>query len=95
MSEMLKDKQGVVCLMDDILVYGATQQERDKCLEAVLQTMLANGMTLNKAKFTQKKILFLGQEIDKHEIRPDPAKISTIRTMLRPLIYQSYAGFLV
>jgi len=41
MSEMLKDKLGVVCLMDDILVYGAAQQEHDVCLEAVLQTMLA------------------------------------------------------
>jgi len=30
MPEMLKDKQGVVCLMDDVLVYGATQQEHDE-----------------------------------------------------------------
>jgi len=39
MSEMLRDKQGVVCLMDDVLVYGATQTEHDEHLEAVLQTM--------------------------------------------------------
>jgi len=86
MSEMLKDMQGVVCLMDDVLVYGATQQEHDERLEAVLETMSANGMTLNEAKcqFSQKKILFLGQEIDEHGIRPDPAKISAIRTMPRP-----------
>jgi len=86
MSEMLKDKQGVVCLMDDVLVYGATQQEHDERLEAVLETMSANGMTLNEAKcqFSQKKILFLGQEIDEHGIRPDPAKISAIWTMPRP-----------
>ena len=68
MSEMFRDKQGVVCLMDDVLVYGATQTEHDERLEAVLQTMQANGMTLNKDKcqFSQAKIVFLGQEIDKH-----------------------------
>jgi len=46
MSEMLADKQGVVCLMDDVLVYGATQTEHDERLEAVLQTIQAHGMTL-------------------------------------------------
>jgi len=51
MSELLRDKQGVVCLLDDVLVYGATQTEHDECLEAVLQTMQANGMTLKKDSF--------------------------------------------
>jgi len=75
MSEVLKGKQGVVCLMDDVLLYGATQQEHDEHLKAVLHAMQANGMTLNKDKcqFSQKKIL-LGQEIDAHGIRLDPAK---------------------
>ena len=86
MSEMLRDKQGVVCLMDDVLVYGATQTEHDERLEAVLQTMQANGMTLNKDKcqFSQTRILFLGQEIDKHGIKPDPAKVIALQTMPPP-----------
>jgi len=86
MSEMLTDKQGVVCLMDEVLVYGAIQTEHDKCLEAVLQTIQAHGMTLNKDKcqFSQTKMLFLGQEISKYGIKPDPAKVTAIQTMPPP-----------
>ena len=59
MSEMLKDLDGVLCLMDDVLVYGTTESEHDDRLNRVLQTMQNVGMTLNKEKcqFSRKALL--------------------------------------
>ena len=61
MSELLSDVEGVVCLMDDVLIHGKTASEHDKCLEKVLHIMQSAGMTLNKdkCKFSQKHIMFL------------------------------------
>ena len=86
MSEMLKDLDGVLCLMDDVLVYGKTVSEHDERLDKVLQTMQKAGMTLNKEKcqFLQKRIMFLGQLIDESGIRPDPGKVAAIKTMTVP-----------
>ena len=86
MSEMLKDLDGVLCLMDDVLVYGKTVSEHDERLDKVFQTMQKAGMTLNKEKcqFLQKRIMFLGQLIDESGIRPDPGKVAAIKTMTVP-----------
>ena len=47
---MLAGLQGVLCLMDDVLVYGQDQEEHDQRLEAVLQRMQAAGVMLNPDK---------------------------------------------
>ena len=46
MSEMLKALDGVLCLMDDMLVYGKIVSEHDERLDKVLQTIQKAGMTL-------------------------------------------------
>ena len=86
MSEMLQDLDGVLCLMDDVLVYGKTESEHDDRLDKVLQTMQRAGITLNKDKcqFSQDSIMFLGQLIDKNGIRPDPQKVSAIKDIPTP-----------
>ena len=86
MSEMLQDLDGVLCLMDDVLVYGKTESEHDDRLDKVLQTMQRAGMTLNKDKcqFLQDSIMFLGQLTDKNGIRPDPQKVSAIKDIPTP-----------
>lgn len=50
MQTMLCGLEGVVCLMDDILVHGRTQAEHDKRLDAVLEKLQESGLTLNKEK---------------------------------------------
>ena len=56
MSELLSDLEGVVCLMDDVLIHGKTASEHDERLEKVLHILQNAGMTLNKDKcqFSQK-----------------------------------------
>ena len=55
MSETLKDVDGVICQMDDILVHGADQEEHDRRLRATLHCLQEAGITLNieKCQFFQ------------------------------------------
>ena len=74
MLEMLAGLPGTVCMMDDVLVYGATQEEHDDHLRKVLQQIQQSGMTLNskKCKFSCNRVKFLGHIVDEAGICPDP-----------------------
>jgi len=62
MSNILTGLPGVVCHVDDILIFGKDQAEHDTRLTAVLQAVQAAGLTLNceKCQFNQTCISFLG-----------------------------------
>ena len=55
MSEILPGLEGVVCMVDDVLVHGRTQEEHDQRLDAVLARISNAGVTLNaeKCEFSQ------------------------------------------
>ena len=80
MSEILNGLEGVVCLMDDVLVFGRNYEEHNKQLETVLQKLSESKVTLNREKceFAQPEITFLGQVIDKNGVHPDPQKVEAI-----------------
>ena len=86
MSDILSDLEGVVCMMDDVLVHGQTQEEHDQRLDNVLQRMKEVGMTLNKDKchFSQKQVKFLGQLIDREGVHPDNGKVRAIQEFRTP-----------
>ena len=77
MSEAL---DGTVCMMDDILVHEATQEEHNQRLNAVLQQLTGLGMTLNEVKctFSQTSVKFFGHVMDSQRIRPDPDKVNAV-----------------
>ena len=86
MSLILDGIEGVLCLMDDILIHGRTQEEHDVRLHQTLKKMQAAGLTLNKDKcvFSKTSVKFLGQVIDSDGIRPDPDKIKAILDVQEP-----------
>ena len=96
MSDILQGLEGVVCLIDDILVYGKTQEEHDKHLTVVLQKVAAAGITLNPAKceFSCKEIRFLGQLVDTQGVRADPSKVKAIQQMKEPKNISELRSFL-
>ena len=83
MSEILTNLDGVVCMMDDVLVHGQTSEEHDKRLEKVLQRLQEAGLTLNKQKchFSQTQVKFLRQIIDKDGV---PDKVRAIQEFHHP-----------
>ena len=72
---------GVVCLMDDILVYGKSQAQHDDRLVKVLCRLKVSGLTLNsdKCKFSQSK-----SAISRSHLLGRKAFIQT-HTKLKPL----------
>lgn len=86
MHQVLKGLDGVVCLMDDIVVFGANEIEHDKRLAQVFKRLEANGITLNKAKceFKQSEIEFLGQTVGKDGVKASAEKISAITNLQKP-----------
>ena len=50
MSSLLEGLSGVVCQMDDVLIYGSDQETHDRRVHTALQKLEAAGVTLNPAK---------------------------------------------
>ena len=86
MTEILGDISGVVCLVDDILVTGRTQDEHNSRLTEVLTRLKKAKVTLglSKCKFSQPSVKFLGQMVDQSGVKPDPDKVQAIADMQRP-----------
>ena len=72
--------------MDDVLVFGSSQEEHDDQLKAVLKRVKEAGMTLNpdKCAFSRHEIKFLGHIVDQRGIQADTAKTSAILKMPTP-----------
>ena len=94
---LLSGLSGVVCLIDDILIYGRNQEDHDKNLTAALERIAAAGLTLNRKKceFAQTRVKFLGQIVDEMGIRPDPDKVNSIRRMQQPSNITELRRFLI
>ena len=85
-TEILSGLEGVLCLMDDILIFGKDETEHEKRLMKALQRIHSAGVTLNqnKCEFKQKQLKFLGHLIDEKGIRADQDKVSVIVEMKPP-----------
>ena len=87
MSKILSGLQGVVCHMDDVLIFGWDKTEHGNRLTAVLTTLQSAGVTLNKDKclFGQDRLLtILGHVVDKNGISADPDKMTALTKMKSP-----------
>ena len=78
---VVRDLQGVTNIADDILIYGATQEEHDAALEALFTRLEERGLTLNKQKceFNRNKMEFFGIVFSANGISPDDKKVHAIR----------------
>ena len=96
MNRVLSDLPGVLCLMDDILVYGSSKEEHNERLEAVLKRIQSAGITLNKAKceFGKETIKFLGHLINSNGVSGYPQKIEAILNMKAPCSVSQLRRFL-
>ena len=96
MSKILTGLDGIVCQMDDVLVFGSDRTQHDARLLAVLQRIESAGVTLNAQKcvFGTTVIKFLGHVIDQTGIRADPEKTLAIQEMKPPTTVSELRRFL-
>ena len=84
--------EGVICVADDILLYGVGEDEEkakedhNKKLEILMERCKHHGIRLNKAKteMMKKEIIFLGHKITNRGVEADPSKIESIAMMRAP-----------
>ena len=92
LNEALVGLPGVICIADDVLVYGAgdTDEEvmadHNKNLRQLLQRAAAINLKFNrkKLKLCMSEVADMGQLLTKEGIKPDPSKITAIVDMKPP-----------
>ncbi|UYV69068.1 K02A2.6-like [Cordylochernes scorpioides] len=86
MPAILRGVNGIICHMDDILIFAKRKEEHDETLREVLRRLKNSGITLNKEKcqFGVSNITFLGHYIDENGIKADEKKVKAIAEMKLP-----------
>ena len=86
MYSVLEGIPNILIYIDDIILWGTTQEEHDKTLELVLQRLNSAGLALNKQKcqFSVQSISFLGHVWSTSGIHPCPSKVAAIANMPLP-----------
>lgn len=96
MDSMLCGMPGVVCYMDDMVVFAETEKELEQRLRKVFQRLQEKGLTLNKEKcfFGLKQIEILGHVVSADGIKPDAKKVEAIGNAPRPRNVAQLRSFL-
>ena len=84
--DALESLEGIICVADDILVYGEGDTEEDALKDhdrhfvALMECCAPKNTKLNaeKFKFKLREVKFMGNVITDKGMRPDPDKVSAI-----------------
>ena len=96
MSQMVLDIEGAEAIIDDILIWGATQEEHDQRLKRVLDRSKEYNLKLNRGKCEIKRteVKYEGHLLTAEGVKPDPEKIRAVETMKKPDNKQELLTFL-
>ena len=85
-AQHFDNMEGVEVDIDDILVWGRSEEEHNKRLRAVLQKCKDINLTLNKEKclFNKPEIVYIGHVISQDGVKPDGEKVDAIMNMPPP-----------
>lgn len=96
MEKMLIQCEGSINFIDDILVFGSTENEHDSRLKIVLEVLKENNVLLNETKCIYKvqKVNFLGHELKPDGVRPLKKYIESIAAFRVPKTIEELQSFL-
>ena len=96
MSEMFEDIDGVEVVVDDVLIWGETEDEHDLRLWKVLERAKQRNLKLNKEKSQIKRdqVCYLGHIIGKDGVKPDPKKVEAVVNLNTPTEKEELQRFL-
>ena len=96
MHSLLEGLPGVLCVMDDILIFGTTRQDTTvhsrQCWNVFPQ--LALHLTVRKCKLCKTSLMILGHVIDQRGITADPNKTAVVQQMETPKLVSELRRFL-
>ena len=86
MEHILDGLHGVQVYLDDIIVFGRSREQHDRCLRQVMQRLEAHQVTLNKDKCTFRvpSLDFLGFKVSKDGIAVSQDRVSGLKGMKSP-----------
>ncbi|GBG83946.1 hypothetical protein CBR_g37818 [Chara braunii] len=86
----------VIVYLDDILIFSKTVEEHVAHLDKVLSLLRRHKFKINgeKCEFGRTRVLFLGHEISAEGLKPDDAKVASIRDWPRPQSVTEMRSFL-
>ena len=95
-NQMFDDIEGVETYVDDLLVWGESQEQHDERLRLVLERCRAKNFKLNrqKCKFNQTSVEFLGHIISGEGLKVKHDKVEAIANMLVPKCKEDVQRFL-
>ncbi|UYV64864.1 hypothetical protein LAZ67_3002201, partial [Cordylochernes scorpioides] len=96
MDSILLDLKGVICYLDDVVVYAKDRQELEERLRKVLQRFDKVGIRLNrnKCKFAMEELYILGHIVSSEGIKPDNRKIEAVLNFPIPKNIEMLRSFL-
>lgn len=82
--------------IDDIIVYGKTEEEHDKYLHDVLEVLKSHNVLLNekKSQFKVRQLAFLGHILTSSGKLPDPKKTKVFQDCQAPTNKEELRSFL-
>ncbi|KAM7281966.1 uncharacterized protein ISCGN_002124 [Ixodes scapularis] len=85
-TQLLQGMEGVLCHMDDILIWASSSKQHEQRLREVLRRLSSAGLTLNEDKcvFRVRSIKFLGHQVDSDGVRPDETIVNAVKEMPIP-----------
>ncbi|GBG88025.1 hypothetical protein CBR_g46396 [Chara braunii] len=86
----------VIVYLDDIFIFSRTVEEHVAHLDKVLSLLRQHKFKINgeKCEFDRTRILYLGHEISAEGLKPDDAKVASIRDWPRPQSVTEMRSFL-
>ncbi|XP_041970770.1 uncharacterized protein K02A2.6-like [Aricia agestis] len=96
MEGVLAGMDGVLCLLDDILITASNREEHVQRIHEVLKRLQDAGLTLQRSKceFFKDEISYLGYVINKYGLKKSPDKVKAIVNAPRPDNVQRLQSFL-
>lgn len=86
MSSVLEGLNGVVNMIDDIFIFGNTQEKHDRRLRQVLQrdAIAVVKVSNKKRAFSVSEVKFLGAIVSTEDVSEDPGKIQALTSLMPP-----------
>lgn len=95
-AQMIEGLDGVVNIIDDLLVWGDSKEQHDERLLNLLKRADENCLLFNKAKckFRVMEVKYIGHILNSDGLRPDNEKIHAITQMQTPNKKQALMRFM-
>lgn len=98
MDQLLMGLKGAGCYvyLDDVVVYSSTIEEHaDRLRDLFSRLQQANlKVNLDKCRFCEKEVTYLGHLVTRNGVRPDPEKLEAVLSFPRPRNVREVRGFL-